>query len=499
MGAYRYTSRKSTPSDASWMWVHGERSTVQLNKAGNAWKFTITISVNNSYRLNVRNWNNSATKAKHSKMIVTLREDSSTGKIIGTASVNFRNTPMTGVDLTKTMATVTIDNIKSVTQRVYVEIHANLRGVYGTNGKPGVYYVSKNKNITDLYEYGYFDVSDIQLNSKPVLYNLQNDNKYNGQDGVSASANSISIKWALLDGDAPTSSQYRLNGGAWQSADNLYDTDITGLVAYTTYNIDVRGSNDAGTSDIISITIRTLANPPTVTLKLIDELLEELKYTWTANVECSNMEYKYIVTGNTTEKSSTVNNAKTGDISIQDLEPNMTVIVAVRVKSTDKYDGLWSSYTDYVEGTTDKIAELTSDPNIIFGDTFVLTKINPSGNLNRIEVEAGDDYVHIFTIDPALNSINHVPTDSELDKMYKQYKNTNTIPIRYKVITLGKVKEYSHVSNGIVTLTGNMKTSHVGVTNIPRRCKIWIGDEDKIPRRCVAWIGDENGIARRCI
>lgn len=85
-------------------------------------------------------------------------------------------------------------------------------------------------------------------------------------------------------------------------------------------------------------------------------------------------------------------------------------------------------------------------------------------------------------------------TDTMLDAIYKTIntssKTTIYTSIEYKLTSDSSVSGSAYKSKTMV-LKGNAKTCRVGVSNKPRRAKIWIGVSNK-PRRAVAWVGVSN-------
>ena len=203
-----------------------------------------------------------------------------------------------------------------------------------------------------------------------------------------------------------------------------------------------------------------------------------------ANVEASSIQYRIRQSGGAFGNWQD-SNVFTG------LSPNITYIIEVYMVSKQSGEGGSASLRE----TTYDIVRITSAPDINFGDTARITKSNPGGATNRLRIEyintgetlvvrenIGDDYTITFN-------------DAEWDEFYKRLGTNNLLAIRYGRDTFGDTPYY-HWIDKTLTLTGNQKTSHIGINGAKKRAKIFFGVNGSV-KRAVMWIGN-NG-RKRCI
>lgn len=142
--------------------------------------------------------------------------------------------------------------------RLNMNLDLDLTRTTGTNGGRGPTHNSDGGNLQHFYYNNYnITIGDGGLPPlivAPTISTLTNNNSFNNNAGISASTNSISIKWN--ESGTVTNRYYRLNGGNWVSASSSTVT-IPSLYAGTSYTIEVKSSNSAGDSNILSTTIRT--------------------------------------------------------------------------------------------------------------------------------------------------------------------------------------------------------------------------------------------------
>lgn len=357
---------------------------------------------------------------------------------------------------------------------------------------------------------GTIDLSS--LIQKPVIGNLKNTNPYETNQSVSAAETSISLSWGLTSGDAATKSQYQIDNGSWIDCTSIYKTDITGLSAGVTYKINIRSYNDAGWSDTISITVRTLYEKPVVEFSHVhdnDAGLEDVNINWKSNIDLQSIIYsinnsdEVIINVEGTSGSFIISSIPGSERA--GLYPSTEYEVVVTGKSTNDYDHRESERST-INTTTDAIATLVSSPNYIFGDPLQIQKENESGNTNILYISVKGRHnitpigtAHILhNLFESLTPINF--TDSELDTMYKEFNTTNTIDITLTINTKSLYRptdDYKSEYTGILTLTGNAKTAHYNDGDDPLRGKVWYNDNGVL-RRGVVWYND-NGTIRRCI
>lgn len=335
----------------------------------------------------------------------------------------------------------------------------------------------------------------------PIIGNLRNNNKYNNQDGVSAANHAIDIKFDHTGGGNFTKTFYQLDGGAWTYISN-YDTySFTGLDPRSIHTINIKTSNDAGESNILSITVRVRSDEPTLSVSLNQKTLESLKFNWYSNYSIDKVKYN-IDNGNWTEMS--VNNNTSGTITINNLDPNTSHTISVNVR--ESLDGLWHSSDSRAKtcsGTTYDIAKIsTVTPSAIYHSNDITIQFNnPSGNNTSAKaiITGNNKTVTIAeqNIDNGKTTFKFSIPESKWDSIYKTYGNSNRTDIEIILYTHGKTKKYENTKGKKITLTGIQKTGHFGnSSNKPKRVQFYVGNSSNKPKRAVCWVGVGNSPKR---
>lgn len=392
-----------------------------------------------------------------------------------------------------------------------------LRTICDTHGQAwGPDYVNAGKHFQHFYLTDYvINVEGIPLITRPVLGSLSNENKYDNNAGISASETSITVGYTRSGGDAETKAEYKLdqypNNWSLNPAKNPFTQG--GISSGTPHTCSLRIGNDAGWSEWKSITIRTLYPIPTISISSKSKALEDFSISWSSNRSIQTVQYSLDGGGWITYADGI--NATSGTITVsakngEDLYPNTSYTIKVRVKSTNTYDHRWSSDSSTITMTTLDRARLTSSANLTFGQPLQVTKTNPSGNKNQVKIQVGNPLLLIKTQDSPSNNYNISFTQAELDNSYKKFPNPansglttaqhNQIAIRVTLITFGRSRNYTVDYDGTLTLTGDALTARTNVNGTIRRAKVWtrIGSETN-PRRGVAWISTSTGVWRRGI
>ena len=371
----------------------------------------------------------------------------------------------------------------------------DLTRTIGTNGSPGPTHNSDGGNLQHFYYNNYtINIGEggvAPLITVPTISNLANTNKYSNSSSVSASTNSISISWS--ESGTVTNRYYRIDGGNWVSVSSSNIT-IPNLTAGTNYNVEVKCSNSAGDSHILATYIRTRYNTPNVSLEFDHSTLDGLVFKWASNIALETTQYRI-------NNSSWINltNGTSGYIVISELTPNTAYTVYFKGVSKAMYDGLPSNEV-YKTGTTLDMARITDISDCIFGNSIIITVSKVVTNTTKLKIwTEGDGQKPEFEINVENGTNTFTPTQDQLDKMYKCFTTSNSIPIYFSLTTTGSWNNWSDsVQSTILQLTGIAKTSHIGVNNKPRRAQVWIGVNGK-PRRAIVWVGDANNKPRRCI
>ena len=374
----------------------------------------------------------------------------------------------------------------------------DLSDIYGSEsgqwGGPDSLNRFPGQHYHKLYAIGSVDVTSLPVGVAPTLNGLSNNNKYNNNEGVSASTNSISVSVDADLGEPAGTIYWGCNGQSGSTTDKSFT--VTGLSPGVTYTVDVYVQNSIGTSETKQITIRVRNNPPVVSLSLNQRHLEKLVFNWSSDKPLKSTQYR-IDSGGWTNLGQT---GSSGSFTAQWFSPNTAHTIYFRGVSQDAYDALDSNEAS-AAGTTYDIGHITNNVSYTFGTSMTIVTSNPSGRpLSLIVRSEGNGRVASFTVNNVrTGSFSFTPNQDQLDAMYKTYPNSNTLGITLQLVTQGERSSYndSALSRNLV-LTGIAKTGHVGVNNNQRRCQIWIGDSSGKARRCVGWVGVNNR-ARRTI
>jgi hypothetical protein len=361
--------------------------------------------------------------------------------------------------------------------------------------KPGIYHRGDGGNLQHFYYNNYVisigeDGGLPPVISVPTISSLTNTNPFNSNIGISASTNSIGLKWT--ESGTITNRYYRLNGGSWVSASSSNIT-ITGLTPGTTYNIDVYTTNSGGSSNTISGTVRTRHNAPVVTLTYDSKKLDSLVFKWTSDKPLGSSQIK-VNNGSWTNFDT----GTSGIITLEQCTPNTEYVVYFKGTSTSTYDSLASGEVNASAYTLD-IAKITSIGDCIFGNNISITINNPTTNTAKLKVwTTGNSNKPEFEFKVVNGTNVFAPTQAQLDLMYRCFSTSNSIPIYFSLITEGTWQEWTDTQqNKSLQLTGIAKTAYISVDNIPKRAQAFIG-VGNTPKRAIVWIGDENNKPRRC-
>ena len=345
------------------------------------------------------------------------------------------------------------------------------------------------------------DLTSIPLATTPSITNLANNNKYNSQAGVSASTNSISLTWTNSTGSAtPTKVEmrYKVSGGSFTSWSNIgvaSSKTLSNLSARTTYVIELRSTNSAGTCTAVSITVRTRSGGPTLTLSTTTVSMEQVTFAWTSNYGLSSLKYK--IGSNSNVSISITDGATSGSFTIKGLAPGTKYTVTITgVETLDEI-----SNTTNNSLTTLAITKISDPSSVKHSGNIVVLATKPSypsdpAISTSIQFIFGD-----YTITKSLNnsSNTYTLTEAEWDSIYKEYGLSNNMTVKVVAITSG-VNTYKDEHNMTLKFTGIQKTAHVGGSdNKPKRAQIWVPDSNKVARRAVAWVGSDNKTPRRTI
>lgn len=383
-----------------------------------------------------------------------------------------------------------LTTIKMVT---YLDLSSIVGSITGQPGGPDSTTRYPGQHYNKLYAEGTVNVEELPVGKAPTLNGLSNNNKYNNNDGVSASTNSISVAVDADLGEPAGTIYWSCNGQSGSTTDKNFT--VSGLSPGVTYTVDVYIQNSIGTSETKQITIRVRNNTPVVSLSLNQRHLEKLVFNWSSDKPLKSTQYR-IDSGGWTNLGQT---GSSGTFTAQWFNPNTTHTIYFRGVSQDAYDAL-SSNEASASGETYDIGHITSVSNCIFGTNITIGISSESTRPLSLKIwTSGNGRTAEFTFNVSPGSYTFAPTQDQLDSMYKTYPAANTVPMYFQLTTDGEHSDYQDTrQDKTLTLTGIAKTGHVGVNNNQRRCQIWIGDSSGKARRCVGWVGVNNQ-ARRTI
>lgn len=344
------------------------------------------------------------------------------------------------------------------------------------------------------------------------ISDLVNADAYSYDKSVSNSPNSISVKWSE-EGNA-TKRYYSLDGGDWNEiTPSDSKVKISYLTPGTTYVIYVKSATIDASGKIqdskpLSITIRTRYENIEFNFTSYSAEVDSFTVNWESNMPLSKLECAFNRAGIKDEFRDIVADVKTnnmkGSIVINDINPNTEYEMVIwGISSTDEYDsinnvaGIYRLHLYSLDN-----ARILSIEDCIFGNRL-FTNIDKITNRNAtLEIytdEANTKLASIpITESKVINGVEYTPTLDQLDQIYKEYKSSNKLTLRFVLITHGKWKDFTETKTKDLVLTGIIRTGHIGINGNQERTQNWIGVNGK-PRRCVLWIGDENNKPRRCI
>lgn len=392
------------------------------------------------------------------------------------------------------------------------------------SSKPIIYLSSGTKSLGYLNSGAYTPnwEAEIIFLRPPVISSLYNNNMYNNQAEVSASTTSISIGARLSSaGDAATNWWYALYGGDWVECGN--PTNIPNLEPGTVYSAKMHAQNAAGYHEYGWITIRTRHNKPILTLNPPpdSEITDQMIFEWSSDKNCQQLKYKYRniseleetnpnYTWNDGWSSDIILNLSgspiSGSVIVTDLQLGSKYQFLVSVLSSYDYDTLWSD--EMLMGVESVQPAYLLEPfEYEYGESLNLIRNNPSGLANVIEITAKNTGILVavkrfeseeknqgdqsFTIDDV--------SEDKWDELYRLLENTNIIlDLTIKIGTISGTEIIYNEYDGILILTGNVRTVRVYTHNQIDKTKSWIIEQGR-QVRAVGWIGDKDNKPQRCI
>ena len=145
-----------------------------------------------------------------------------------------------------------------------------------------------------------------------------------------------------------------------------------------------------------------------------------------------------------------------------------------------------------VSGTTYDVGKISNLSDFNHGDDISVSITNPSDSDLSLSMKIGNTTILTKTVSTGSNTI--IFTDAQLDLIYKQYGNENTVTATFILTTANK---YTNSKNCTITLTGNQKTIKINSSGTNKRGKLWIKVAG-VWKKAVVWI-NVAGVWRRGI
>lgn len=255
---------------------------------------------------------------------------------------------------------------------------------------------------------------------------------------------------------------------------------IAGFYSYNAENVSGRGSWE----------LDKFERYATISVSENSKDINSIKINWSSNATISSA--KYSIDNGASYSTYKGVNAKSGTVTISELEANTTYKIKIRVKRAD--NSLETTSNTLTIKTLDyaKFINLSSSD---FADSISISKNNESGLNNNLELLINNET--ILSRNNIENNYNFIFTQEELDKIYKKYGNSNTVVAKYKLVTICNNVTYTDTLEKNIVLTGNAKTSRLNINNVSKRAKVYVNINGVI-KKAIVWVG-VNEIPKRCI
>lgn len=334
-------------------------------------------------------------------------------------------------------------------------VHWVLKGVKSSSG----FYVARNFKVTS-YNF-------VTGNTTELYYSESDINLY---DGTVIAEGDDSF---IANPDGSCTIQFNIEGAIYTYAVNCTGYDAWDLDQIPRY-------------------------PTNCTISLNSKTINSIKVNWSAGQNCSQVQYR-INGGSWVDTLPSDSKQSSGSFTITGREPNTQYKIECDFQRADS--GQWSSYNDDIPTINVK----TNNKSIVYGTDFNLgsnediTFTNPNdGSKIQTAIYLPDaktslaDYRTVTGTSYAFKF-----TDEELDRIYKQFRNSNEITVRIYNRTTCNGVSYLDYSVKVCKLTGNQKTGHINVNNSWKRAKKWV-NVNGTWKRCIRWV-NVNGTWKRCI
>lgn len=511
------TSDQDKPGVTTFISVRGEDSNVV--REGGTWTFNINIYIDAIFRAYVT-WNEDM--GCEWEMVLTQQNGAEIGRASGiiSGSISF-----TGGGQKIHVGTATVKNIKGVGQRINVSLHADLRG---TNGPGvGIYWNTQKVYINHLWQTGYFDVSEIQLNPTITRFWWRSSEIHEDALIMEFTADQRIAECRVQVTNLTTGEKSgELNPGcADVTSDGTHkwfgvrSSHWSGIQYAYRYRVHLRICNDAGlwnAADFSTEPDYSLADANTGNHKPVLKKLE-ISYDMDSYIVNWGMDIPTDIPTNIMPRypRSSMGDLEycypredviEGYIRFGNIRPGANVRFSLVVYSSRRFEAsMYGSYrSDLIEESLElkQPAKIEEFPNFIFGNPLAYLMNNDSECNGIIRFYCGEvmfaqrpfkkDYKDAYGYQVA------TLTQEEWDTLYRQFKKPSEVVILVKVTSVGKYEDIDTFYHTKCILTGNAKTNWIGIDGVPKRTKDFIAPTaERVPMRAVAWIG-ANGAPRRC-
>lgn len=230
-----------------------------------------------------------------------------------------------------------------------------------------------------------------------------------------------------------------------------------------------------------------LETPVIDRLSLKSRTLNSLIFSYSLEKAADNVYYKLSTSSSYTKIAS---NSKSGSFTVSNLDPNSSYTINFRARNTSGSTN--KDANKNVSGTTYDIGKISTLNDFIHGNNASMSITNPSGSGLSLNMKIGSTSILTKTVNTGNNTITF--TDEQLDSIYKQYGNGNSVKATFILTTAGK---YTNSESCNITLNGNQKTIKLNASGTNKRGKLWINISGT-NRKAVIWINIA-GVWRRGI
>lgn len=225
---------------------------------------------------------------------------------------------------------------------------------------------------------------------------------------------------------------------------------------------------------------------PTVSVSIKNQTAETVAINWKSNINIKNIQCKY---GSTT-KNISVSSAKSGTFTISSLTPGTGYTFKIKMTTTGNKDSVQKSLSAKTVAAT----KITSSADFVFASSLPIKKTNETGFKDDLYLYINGKLI-LTRVDVA-NTYTLRFNQTEVDTIYKLFGKSNTAEVKLTVVCKG-TKNHTDSKTGVLLLTGNARTAHIGIAKQSKRAKVYVG-VGKVARRAVVWVG-VNGNPRRTI